>query len=280
MDLPGVWTSGAADIDRDERKREQSPSSFFFSQGRALVLAARYFCDSRLVESARRGSADKHLHRIYLALFGQMMASLEFLLKDFLASVVDTVPIYDDAILRAKWIVVDAGRVLSFRSSSSTPGTILLHSTQGWFDPVQVNSRYSQLIEYEPILATEFSDLQRLWILRHSVAHNAGFITPYDATRGGMPDLAGRVARIDGTFIEESFDFLCTIARRIAEQSGDKVLVTWLKTKTGAGQDYRRDQLTYLALKHLAAFVPSRTQELPTPSESDYARDFTRAAVP
>lgn len=277
MNLPGVWTSEAADIARDERKRGQSPSSFFFSQGQALVLAAGYFSGTRLADSARRGSANKHLHRIHLALFGQLMASFEFLLKDFLASVVDTVPIYDESIRQAKWIEVDAGRVLSFRSSSSTPGTILLHSTQGWFEPKQVNDRYCQLIKYEPILTSEFPDLQRLWILRHSVAHNAGFVTPYDATRGGMAELAGHVARIDADFMGQSFDFLCAIARRIAEQCGDKVLIAWLRTRTDSGQDYRRDELTYRALRQLATMVCSRSRDVPIPTESDYVGDFARA---
>jgi len=188
MKPPSKWTSDAADIAREERKREGSPSSFFYSQGQALVLAARYFSDERLVAGSRGGVAKKHRHRIQLALFGRMMAALEFLFKDFIASVVDTVPTFDERILQCKWVQVDASRILSFKSAMSSAGAMLLHSTQGWHDPTVVNQRYSTLFERAPIENSEIPELERLWLLRHSVAHNAGFVTAFDAVRGGMPN--------------------------------------------------------------------------------------------
>jgi len=277
VELPARWTSDAADIAREERKREHSPSSYFFSQGRALVLAAQYFVDDRLVPGAHGGVAKKHRHRINLALFGQLMAAHEFLLKDFIASVVDTVPTFDEALMQAKWIQVDTSRVLSFRSASSTPGDILLHSTQGWFDPDTVNKRYKALFRYEPIASGEIPMLETLWILRHSVAHNAGFVGAHDAMRGSMPHLAGHVADIGPEFIEDAFLFLCEIARRIATVIGDRVLLDWLKTRVPAGKAYTRDNATYVALKHLATFVESRPSELPEFTEGDYLADFSRA---
>ena len=170
MDAPIRWTSDAADMAREERKREVSPSSFFYSQGQALVLAAEYFRDDRLAPGARGGVARKHRHRIHLALFGQMMAALEFLLKDFVASVVDLVPTFDEALLQSRWLEVDARRVLSLRSASSTAGSVLLHGTLGWHDSETVNKRYSALFQKAPIENTEVPDLDRLWLLRHSVA--------------------------------------------------------------------------------------------------------------
>lgn len=277
MELPGRWTSDAADIAREERKRERSPCSYFFSQGRALVLAAQYFTADRLVAGARGAVAKKHRHRIHLALFGQLMAAHEFLLKDFIASVVDTVPTFDDALIQAKWIQVDASRVLLFRSATSTPGDILLHSTLGWFEPDAVNTRYSSLFQEAPILNAEMPMLESLWILRHSVAHNAGFVGTHDASRGGISNLAGHVADIGAEFIEETFLFLCQISQRIATNVGDKVLLAWLRSRVPARADHGRDALTYMALKHFASFVASRAKELPEFGEDDYLADFARA---
>lgn len=277
MDPPKKWTSDAADVTREERKRELSPSSFFHSQGQALVLAAKYFRNERLLPTARGGVAQKHRHRIQLALFGQMMAALEFLFKDFVASVVDLVPTFDDAVLQAKWLDVDAKQVLSLRSASSTAGSVLLHGTLGWHDADTVNKRYSALFQKAPIESSEIPDLDRLWLLRHSVAHNAGFVTAYDSVRGGMPDLADEVADIDDIFLSDSFDFLCGIARRVAEVVGDAVVLTWLRSRVPAGENYNRDKETYKKLKLLASFVNSRVAELPSITKGAYSQDWQRA---
>jgi hypothetical protein len=278
MNPPSKWTSDSADIAREERKRESSPSSFFYSQGQALVLAARYFRDDRLVPGARGGVARKHQHRIHLALFGQMMAALEFLFKDFVASVIELAPTFDESLLLAKWLDVDARRVLALRSASSTAGSVLLHGTLGWHDSETVNKRYSALFQRAPIENTEIPDLDRLWLLRHSVAHNAGFVTAYDAVRGGMPVLADGVAAIDEDFVAESFEFLTGIARRVAESVGDAVVLAWLKSRVDAGKNYQRDKATYKQLKLLASFVDSRAQELPTITKGMYSADWGRAS--
>lgn len=274
---PKTWTHDTADIRREEMKREQSPASFFFSQGQALILAGAYFCDNRLDSSSRGGVAAKHRHRIRLALFGQLMASLEFLLKDFVAKVVDAVPTFDESLLKADWLRVDAVRILSMRSAATTAGALLLHPTMGWQNPEQVNKRYSALFGAGPIDSQEIPDLEKLWVLRHSVAHNAGFVTAYDAARAGMPDLAASVADIDQQFLEESFDVLCQIARRTAEKVGDVVLLRWLKTRKAAGPDYTRDKDVYRTLKLLGTYVSSRAQDLPKVGKGMYTRDFSRA---
>jgi len=262
MQPPIKWASDAADIKREEGKRELSPSSFFFSQGKALVLAAEYFTGDRLEGRARGGVARKHRHRIHLALFGQMMAALEFLLKDFVASVVDLVPTFDGALLQAKWVEVDAKRILSLRSASSTAGSVLLHSTLGWYDSETINKRYAALFQHSPIETAEVPTLDRLWLLRHSVAHNAGFVTAYDSVRGGMPDLAESVADIDEEYLAQAFEFLCQIARRVAEGVGDAVVVAWLKSRVPAGEDYVRDRATYRKLKLLATFIESQRRQV------------------
>lgn len=280
MDLQKLdeWKHDSCDVKREEDKRWQSPSSFFFSQGKALVLAAGYFADDRLVSKARGGVAVKHRHRIHLALFGQLMASFEYFLKDFVAAVVDSTSIFDEQIKKAKWIDVDVDRILALRNIvQPSTGTFLLHPTLGWYDPENVNNRYTDLFQYQPLLCSEIPELNRLWVLRHSVAHNAGLVTANDAGRMGLCNLSNSVVDIDATLISEAFSFLGAIAYRIAENVGDRVVLKWLQSQANQGPDYKRDSHTYTWLKLLATCIRSRTKDLPKITKSSYTKDFTRA---
>lgn len=282
MDITGLqpWAHDSADQMREEDKRGRSPCSFFYSQGHELVLAAQYFDNTRLTPAARGGVALKHRHRIHLALFGQLMASLEYLLKDFVAQVIDNVNIYDHKIQKANWIKIDSERILNSRAIKTSAGAMLLHSTMGWHEPQSVIDRYSNLFEVSPIDTSEIGTLERLWILRHSVAHNAGLVIGADAARGGMPHLSGNVADINEEFISDTFDFLCQIARRMAVQVGARVIQDWLRTRVASGADYQRDKETYKALKLLATFVDSRITDLPTPKKGEYTAAFAAANPP
>ncbi len=277
MQVPEAWTSDAADLQREEDKRERSPCSFFLSQGHALVLAADYFNKNRLQPNARGGVATKHLHRIRLALFGQLMAAFEYLCKSFVASVIDQVSIYDNTLRSSKWLAMDVERLLLFRQAMPTPGAVLLHPTQGWQDCDKVNTRFNELFARQPITNAEKPAIEQLWVLRHSVAHNAGFVTDYDAHRAGMPALAGRVAAIDSDFIKWSFETLNPLASRIANEVGDKLLLDWLRTKSAAGPEYMRDKDTYSALKLIATCVEGRSTDLPKITKGTYSTDFARA---
>lgn len=272
QNLPGEWTANSTDAARDDAKRTASPSSFFYSQGRSLVLAAQYFRDDRLTESARSGVAKKHRHRIHLALYGQLMASFEYLLKDFVARAIDVTDLYDERLKKAKWVDVDVARVLGSRITTMSVGAMLIHPTLGWHHPEQVNARYEGLFQYRPIQEGEVEYLNRLWILRHTVAHNAGFLTAHDAARLGASSLSEKVVAIDDTFISEAFDFLRPTARRIAEEIGGRILNEWLSTRVPE-PNYVRDAQTYAALKHLATCLESRPGDLPDRTEADYLAD-------
>lgn len=275
--VPEPWTRDSADIRREEKKRKESPYSFFYSQGQSLRLAAEYFHDGRLADDARGGWAIKHRHRIHLALFGQLMASFEYLLKDFVTQAIDTTAMLDDAVQQAKWVQVDAGKVLANRLAASTPGAMLVHSTTGGHNPEIVNSRYQELFSRMPIATDEKPTLEKLWVLRHSVAHNAGFVTHYDSSRVGSSDLAEKVVNIDDAFIRIAFDTLKPIASRVATDVGDGYLLSWLRTVKPSGGDFDRDKDTYVSLKKLATLVESRDKDLPTFAKSDYQTDLGRA---
>jgi hypothetical protein len=157
---------------------------------------------------------------------------------------------------------------------------MLVHSTLGWHTPTTVNSRYQELFARQPISNAEQPTLERLWVLRHSVAHNAGFVIHYDASRIGSIGLAEHVANVDAEFIRQSFDFLRPIAARIASDVGDSVLIEWIRSIAPSGQDFVRDSATYIGLKKLATMVETRTRDLPTPTELQYHADFARVTQP
>ena len=272
--VPGQWRLETEQAERDESKRKSSPCSFFYAQGSALVTAAKYFSDDRLLQKCRGGVARKHRHRIHLALLGQLMASFEYMLKDFLAQVVDTTDIFDPQLRAQKWILVDVDRVLSQRVAQTTVGALLIHPTLGWQDPEEVNRRFKQILGNEVIARDEIPILSRLWIIRHSVAHNAGFVTGPDAARLGSAGLSERVVALDEKYLRAAFKLLCGIARRLAEMCGGAILIQWLRSLQGLPAHYARDGYAYDRLKLLATFVASRPQDLPTFGEDDYLRDL------
>ena len=215
LQLPDAWELDTRSAQRDESKRTASPGSFFYSQGKSLVLAASYFTDERLTDTARGGVAKKHRHKVQLALFGQLMAAFEYFLKDFVSKAVDYSSVLDARLVKEDWISKDLSveRILSNRNNAATAGSILVHSTMGWHDPETVNKRFTNLFGKGIVDRAQIEDLKKLWILRHTVAHNAGWLIPFDAQRIGKESLAGRPANIDDDFIKTTFDFLNILAK-------------------------------------------------------------------
>ena len=275
--LPSSWNRDTKEVKRDERKRRLSPASFFYSQGKALVLAAGYFHDGRLAPHARGGVATKHRHRIGLALFGQLMAAFEYMLKDFVAQQIDASSHIDAEVNKAEWIDIDSKKLLSLRSAPTTIGAMLVHSTLGWHNPEQVNSRYQALFGRQPIASSETDTLERLWVVRHSVAHNAGFMIAHDAARIGGTGVSEKLIDLGAGFMDETFEFLCAIAERVATLVGQHVLVEWLRSQGPLGQDATRDLYTYSLLKYMATYVGSRPKDLEDVGEAEYAADFQAA---
>lgn len=278
--IPSPRNRDTVDAQRDERKRQKSPGSFFYSQGRGQVLAAAYFTDDRLADVARGGVALKHRHRIHLALFGQLMASFEYFLKDFVAKTIDATTQLDEKIKKEKWLEIDVDRVLANRSGMATIGSTLVHSTLGWHSPAQVNARYVSLFTRNAFSAREVETLEKLWVLRHSVAHNAGMIIHYDATRIGDEMLADHAADIDADFISETFNFLNPIARTICQECGGNLLKQHFQPLQARGPDFIADTSVYSRLKPLFEYVESRTTELSQIDQRSYNADFARFSAP
>ncbi len=268
------WTRDTADIAREDKKRQSSPTSFFYSQGRALCLAAEYFKDERLAVDARDGVAIKHRHKNQLAIFGQLMAAFEYMLKDFVAKSIDATSVFDEKIKEQEWLSVTTDRVLSQRVAQTSIGSMLVHPTLGWHTPETVNMRFKNLFNCPAFQGSDFKTLNTLWILRHSIAHNAGFVTAHDAARIGQPMLSEKVVDIDAWFIIETFNFLKAIAAHITATCGKSILKQWLKSKKTYGLDFARDKNEYLKVKLLSTWIASRTTDLPTPNAAEYKADW------
>lgn len=274
--VPNSRVRDTAESARDERKRQVSPGSFFFSQGKSQVLAAHYFNDDRLTAAARGGVALKHRHKIHMALYGQLLAAFEYFLKDFIATAIDSTTLLDEKIKREKWLSIDVERVLANRSGMATIGSTLVHSTLGWHSSEQVNARYQSLFGRRAFSEQERETLDKLWILRHTVAHNAGVAVHYDAKRLGYEMLSDHAVDIDAQFINESFQFLSPIARNICLHCGSSLMRAYFQPLQARGSDYVSDRATYTRLKHLSQYVESRTQEMPAITAEAYEEDFNR----
>lgn len=276
MPFPEVaaWNRDSADIARENTKRKESPCSFFFSHGHSLVLAAEYFHDERLSEEARGGVALKHRHKIQLALFGQLMAAFEYMLKDFIAKSIDAAAVFDEKLKQQEWLSITTERVLSQRIAQTTIGSMLVHPTLGWHSPETVNERYKAIFNVSPFDGSDLKKVFVLWVLRHSVAHNAGFVTAHDSARINQLALTEKVAQIDEGFIKDSFEYLCLIAARLADSCGKSMLKQWFKSMKAYGQDWERDRNAYQAIKLLGTYVNSRNQGLPTYDAAAYGADW------
>ena len=237
------------------------------------MLAATYFTDARLA-GGYSAVAAKHRHRIQSAAFGQMMASFEWCVKDFFAQVIDATDLYDDKVEAAKWILLEKSRVLAQREATASIGAILIHPTQGWHDTSTLQARYSEFFAASPLSNAEADTLERLWILRHSVAHNAGFVTNHDAYRMRAPSLSERSVRLDEAFLRDAYDFLTGVVCRLGDPVGTSVMKRWLTDKSTG--NFADDVLVYRALKNITTVVESRSLGLPTVNQTTYDADRQR----
>ncbi len=271
---PAPWTRETADITHENQKRQASPCSFFCSHGRSLCLAAEYFRDDRLAPAARGGVASKHRHKNQLAIYGQLMSAFEYMLKDFVAKAIDATSAFDEKVKSQEWLSITTERVLAQRVVQASIGSTLVHPTLGWHSPETVNERFKSLFNVAPIQGGEIRTLATLWIIRHSVAHNAGLVTAHDAARINTPALAEKVVHIDERYILEAFDFLKVIAGRLASDSGKSIMKQWFGTVKEYGGDFQRDRISYGRIKHLGSFVEARTHPLPEITDAMYAADW------
>lgn len=277
--IPDRYASEAADVARDEMKRRSSPPSFFFAQTQALLLSAGYFRDSRLITGARGGVAKKHRNRISSALFGQLMAAFEFCIKDFLAQVIDASDVYDELVGECKWINVDKSLILAQRDIAGSVGALLIHPLLGWHDTETVNVRYEAFFKHRLLDDDEARELGRLWILRHSVAHNGGFVTHHDSYRLQAPSLRESAIAMDEDFLRDTAVFLRELVSKMSHGNpiGDRVLTDWI-TKKATGT-WASDKEPFGRVRTLVTVVRQRTKPLPKVTKGVLSADRARLIV-
>jgi hypothetical protein len=236
-----------------------------------MVLAAKYFEPWRLA-GGYSAVAAKHRQRIQNATFGQLMAAFEWCLKDFCAQLIDATDLFDAQLDEAKWVQLEKSRVLAQRTARTSIGAILIHPTQGWHETQNVQDRYSALFQASPVSNDEADVLDRLWILRHAVAHNAGYVTSHDAYRLRASELGEKSIRIDGDFLEQTWEFLTGIVRRLGDPVGTRLMQRWATQR--ASGSYASDEQEYRKLRLIVTVIESRDKDLPTLDESTYGSDL------
>ncbi len=266
--LPDVNTADSADATRDERKREASPPSSFYAQSQAVLTAVSYF---EPLNSGYEATAKKHRNRIRSALFAQLMATFEFTIKDFVAQILDETHIYDDEVGSWDWIKVDLRTVLATRQGTGRIGSVLIHPLLGWQNPADINKRYRDVFRKPIVWDKEEQILRDLWIVRHSVAHNGGFVTEPDARRLRSAPLTNKPILIDSEYLEATTGFLRGIVGRLNTIIGPVVMKHYFER--AATRDWTQDQTSYTRLKLITTYVESRPQPLPQIAQSMYTAD-------
>lgn len=274
--IPNVYATDAKDIARDERKRLASPPSFFISRAQGLLVAARYF-EGRTA-TGYSGTAKKHLQRLNSAFLAQMLAGFEWCLKDYVAMVLTATDVFDERLGNQDWVRPSVHTVLSQRSEGGTLGATLIHPTLGWHDVNQANLRFKRLFGQDLVKSTQDQEsLAALWLLRHSLAHNAGIVTFVDAHRMRAPVLANKVGEIDLEFLKDAKDLLVRVASRLESPVGGAMLKAWFVER--ATGNYVEDKPDFVRLKQIATAVKKPSDDLPRVTKSSYTSHRKAAGI-
>jgi hypothetical protein len=146
----------------------------------------------------------------------------------------------------------------------------------GWHDTDEVNQRFQTLFERQIFEKEEAQRLQRLWIIRHSVAHNGGYVTHHDAYRLQAPTLREAAIAMDYAFLKETTDFLRGIVLKLEHDKpiADRVVGEWIRRKaTGSWPD---DKVAYKRIRAIVTVVRKRTDDLPNVTKKIYSADRRR----
>jgi hypothetical protein len=92
---------------------------------------------------------------------------------------------------------------MSTREGFTRLGAVLIHPLTGWQVPETMNSRFKDVFKREPIAPDEIQKPRDLWIIRHLIAHNGGFVTRADARRLRSLTLSVRQALRDDVCVQD-----------------------------------------------------------------------------
>ena len=179
---------------------------------------------------------------------------------------------------KCKWIDVDKSRILAQRDVAASVGALLIHPLLGWYETDELNQRFEALFQHQLLDKEEAHTLQRLWIIRHSVAHNGGFVTHHDAYRLQAPSLREGAMEMDIEFLNDTVAFLRSIVSKLehGKPIADRVVGEWIDKK--ATGSWPEDKVAYRRVRSIVTVVPKRTQDLPTFTKGMYSADRERLA--
>lgn len=257
---------------RDDEKRELSPPSFLLVNLRSINVTARYLDDK--IQDGYAGTKKNHVRTINAALLAQMLAAFEWCIKDYVAKIVTTTDAFDGDLIKQAWIKPRTESVLAARSEGGTIGAGLIHPIVGWHNIKKTNEFFRVLFGDKLVSDPQDEEkLSTLWMIRHSLAHNAGIVTHPDAYRMKEPSLSGRLVDIDRDFLEQTREFLVSIAVRLESPIGDSMLSRWYTES--ATQVYSDDKETFRRLKLIATAVTKRSEALPRILKGRYTKQFS-----
>ena len=246
------------------------------SRTQGLLVAARYFEDRSSAGYA--GVSKKHLQRLNSAFLGQLLASFEWCLKDYIAGTLDATDAFDGLLSNQDWLRPRVETIFAQRSEGGSIGALLIHPSQGWHDVDTANRRFKRLFNHELVVSSSDAEsLRSLWLLRHSLAHNAGIVTHPDAYRMNAPALAGQTAAIDRDFLADAADVLRRTVRRLEDPIGGAMVKHWFVNR--ATGTYTEDRDTYRTLRLIGTAVRRSSEGLPSVTKSRYTKDRKTAGV-
>lgn len=270
VELPGTSDGAAQRERRLSDKLERSPGSFFKARARDLVLAAGYAND-RLPGNAYGGTSQRHYHTVCGATYAVLLSSFELTIKSLYARSIDCTGRYDDRLKGDTKLTIKPELILANRDVTGA-GDVFASQWNAWQAPTEVNQRFCKLIEINPLDNTAVAALEKLWQIRHVIAHSSGVTSRLDRHRLGGAIEADRALVIDGDYLAVVEERLLAIMTSAAAVVGKRLLDDYFDRNPA----WDTEQVEFTALLLLGRVV-GQTQDLPEVTEADFdAEQATR----
>lgn len=263
VELPGTSDGAAQRERRLSDKLERSPGSFFKARARDLVLAADY-ANERLPANAYGTTSRRHYHTVCGATYAVLLSSFELSVKSLYACIIETTSRYDERLKGDKKLTIRPELILANREVAGA-GDVFASQWNAWQAPSEVNDRFRSLMEIDPLDNAAVADLEKLWQVRHVIAHSSGVTSRLDRHRLGGPIEADRALVIDGSYLEVVEHRLLAIMRAAVEVVGIRLLDDYF-----AGQPAWATNEGEFTDLFLLGRVVSQTQDLPEVTEASF----------
>lgn len=263
MELPETSDGAAQREQRLSDKLERSPGSFFKARARDLVLGASY-ANERLPANAYGATSRRHFHTVCGATYAVLLSSFELSLKSLYARIIDRTGRYDDMLKGDKGLTIKPELILANRDVAGA-GDVFASQWNAWQSPTEVNKRFRNLIAVDPLDNAAVADLEKLWQIRHVIAHSSGVTSRLDRHRLAGAIEADRALVIDGDYLVVVETHLLAIVTAATAVVGTRLLDDYFSNQPT--WDANEDEFAAL---FLLGRVVGQTQNLPVVAEDDF----------